>query len=66
LTDSERWYVVSGEFLSHAYLQGQRGAAIASREGFDTDGVEIRARLDFGATVRDWRRIAKNDGAAPG
>lgn len=66
LTDSERWYVVSGEFLSHAYLQGQRGAQIATREGFDTDGVEIRARLDFGATVRDWRRIAKNDGAAPG
>jgi hypothetical protein len=32
--------------------------------GFDVDGVEVRARLDFGAKAIDWRGLYKNPGVA--
>jgi hypothetical protein len=32
--------------------------------GFNIDGVEIRARLDFGAKAIDWRGLYKNPGVA--
>jgi hypothetical protein len=35
--------------IEYAYHEGQDGVFIESRTGFDVDGVEIKARLDFGA-----------------
>jgi hypothetical protein len=32
--------------------------------GFDVDGIEIRARLDFGAKAIDWRGLYRNPGVA--
>ena len=46
-----------------AYLEGQQGAYIETRNGFDVDGVEIKCRLDFGAKAIDWRGLYKNAGA---
>ncbi|WFS02780.1 prohead protease/major capsid protein fusion protein [Rhizobium tumorigenes] len=46
-----------------AYLDGQRGVYTESKMGFNTDGVEIKARLDVGAKVIDWRSFQKNAGA---
>ena len=46
-----------------AYLEGQQGAYIETRNGFDVDGVEIKCRLDFGAKAIDWRGLYKNPGA---
>lgn len=48
--------------LEYAYLEGQDGVAIETRMGFDVDGIEIRARLDFGAKAIDWRGLYKNNG----
>jgi hypothetical protein len=50
--------------IEYAYLEGQDGVFIESRTGFDVDGVEIKARLDFGAKAIDWRGIFKNAGVA--
>ncbi len=49
--------------IEYAYLEGQTGVYIETRVGFDVDGVEIKARLDFGAKAIDWRGIFKNSGA---
>jgi len=43
-----------------AYLEGQRGVVTETRRGFNIDGVEIKARLDVGAKVIDWRAFYKN------
>ena len=51
--------------IEYAYLEGQDGVFIESRTGFDVDGVEIKARLDFGAKAIDWRGMQKNPGVAP-
>jgi hypothetical protein len=50
--------------IEYAYLEGQDGVFIESRTGFDVDGVEIKARLDFGAKAIDWRGMFKNPGVA--
>lgn len=45
-----------------AYLEGNRGVYTESKMGFNTDGVEIKVRLDAGAKVIDWRAFQKNIG----
>ena len=59
------WYLVASqaEGLEYSFLDGARGVQIDSRAGFDVDGVEIRARLDFGAGVLDFRSWYRNAGA---
>lgn len=49
--------------IEYAYLEGQEGAYIETRQGFDVDGMEVKCRLDFGAAVIDFRGLAKNPGA---
>lgn len=62
------WYLAadpaesSVDTLEFAYLEGQEGAYMETRMGFDVDGMEIKCRLDFGAKAIDWRGIAKNPG----
>ncbi|MBF0437450.1 MAG: hypothetical protein HQL77_19095, partial [Magnetococcales bacterium] len=48
--------------IEYAYLEGQTGVYIETRMGFEVDGVEIKARLDFGAKAIDWRGFFKNPG----
>ncbi len=61
------WYLAASpnqiDTIEYAYLEGQQGAYIESRNGFDVDGVEIKCRLDFGAKAIDWRGLFKNPGA---
>jgi hypothetical protein len=63
------WYLFASpaaiDTLEYAYLEGQEGVFIESRMGFDVDGVEIKARLDFGAKAIDWRGLHKNPGIVP-
>jgi hypothetical protein len=62
---TQRWYVFANSpAFVHAYLNDQKGADIATRLGFDVDGVEWRIRTDFGATALDYRLIVANPGAA--
>ena len=44
------WYLVAGNqsALEYGYLDGTQGVQITQREGFEIDGVEVKARLDFG------------------
>jgi len=62
------WYLFASpaaiDTLEYAYLDGQDGVFIETRNGFDVDGIEIKARLDFGAKAIDWRGIHKNPGVA--
>jgi hypothetical protein len=63
------WYLFASpsaiDTIEYAYLEGQDGVFIETRNGFDVDGVEIKARLDFGAKAIDWRGMHKNSGIAP-
>lgn len=53
------WYLGADpsqiDMLEVAYLDGQSGLYIETRQGFEVDGVEIKARLDFGAGIIDYR-----------
>jgi hypothetical protein len=61
------WYLAASpnqiDTIEYAYLEGQQGAYVETRNGFDVDGVEIKCRLDFGAKAIDWRGLYKNPGA---
>ncbi len=61
------WYLAASpnqiDTIEYAYLEGQQGAYIETRNGFDVDGIEIKCRLDFGAKAIDWRGLYKNAGA---
>ncbi len=61
------WYLASDpsqiDTIEYAYLEGNEGVYLESRTGFDVDGVELKARLDFAAKAIDWRGFYKNPGA---
>lgn len=61
------WYLIADpaaiDTLEYGYLDGQDGVYTESRNGFDVDGVEIKARLDFAAKPIEWRSFYKNPGA---
>lgn len=44
------WYLAAGNqrSLEHGYLDDAQGVQTIQREGFEVDGLEIKARLDFG------------------
>ena len=62
-----RWYCFADPavlaVIEYAYLSGYEGLQVQTRNGFDVDGVEIRARLDFGAGGIDFRGAFNNPGA---
>lgn len=66
-TSQTSWFLTASpaqiDTIEYAYLEGQQGAYIETRNGFDVDGVEIKCRLDFGAKAIDWRGLYKNNGA---
>ncbi len=49
--------------IEYAYLEGEEGLYTEQRMGFDVDGLEVKARLDFAAKAVDFRGIWKNPGA---
>lgn len=59
LTNPVRWYMVADptrvDGLEFAYLEGESGPQIESRNGFEIDGVQIKVRLDFGSGWVDHR-----------
>lgn len=58
------WYAAAEpsqiDTLEYCYLEGQNGVYIETRNGFDVDGMEIKARLDFAAAAIDHRGLCKN------
>ncbi|WP_299082819.1 prohead protease/major capsid protein fusion protein [uncultured Paraglaciecola sp.] len=61
------WYLLADnnqiDTVEYAYLEGNNGVFIETRQGFDVDGMEIKARLDFAAKAIDYRGVYKNNGA---
>ena len=61
------WYLAAGnnsiDTVEYCYLEGQNGVYIETRQGFEVDGMEIKARLDFAAKAIDYRGLYKNVGA---
>jgi len=61
------WYVIADpaqiDTVEYCYLEGQEGVYIETRQGFDVDGLEIKARNDFAAAAIDFRGMQKNAGA---
>lgn len=46
--------------IEYCYLEGQQGVYTEMRTGFEVDGVEVKARLDFAAGAIDFRGLQKN------
>jgi hypothetical protein len=61
------WYGIADrraiDTLEFAFLEGEGELFTEMRDGFDIDGVEIKARMTFGAKFMDHRGIVKNVGA---
>jgi phage major head subunit gpT-like protein len=62
------WYLAANsaaiDTIEYARLEGvPEGPQLEARDGFDVDGLEIKAREDFGACVLDWRGMVRNPGA---
>lgn len=53
------WYLAAStgsvEGIVYGYLTGEEGPTITTNEKRDPDGVELLARFDFGAAVKDYR-----------
>jgi phage major head subunit gpT-like protein len=66
LVNATRWYLVADpaliDGLEYAYLSGAPGPVTESQVGFNTDGISIKTRLDFGAGFVEWRGWATNAG----
>lgn len=58
------WYTAADpsmiDTIEYCYLQGAEGLYTETRNGFDVDGVEIKARQDFAAAAIDYRGLQKN------
>lgn len=66
--DSETiWYLAGSntqvDTIEMAYLEGQHGLDYEEKEGWEVDGLSVKARLDFGTKAIDWRGFYMNPGA---
>lgn len=61
------WFLIADpasiDTIEYAYLEGNEGVYFETRVGFEVDGVELKARHDFGAKAIDWRGMYENPGA---
>jgi hypothetical protein len=62
------WYLFADpaqiDTVEYCFLEGQEGVYFETKQGFEVDGVEMKARMDFGAAAIDFRGMQKNSGAA--
>jgi hypothetical protein len=61
-----RWFLVGEnvDTFEWGYLDGEGGLTTDTREGFEVDGVEVKARLVFGGDWVDYRGAFSNAGTA--
>lgn len=63
LANPKEWYLFADpgaiEGITYGYLEGQEGLHTETRDSWQSDGVEIKARIDFGAKAWDYRPFYK-------
>jgi hypothetical protein len=70
ITDNA-WYLAADpnqiDTIEYDYLEGTAGGGptLETREGWDIDGQEYKAKEAFGAAVIDYRGLVKNPGLLP-
>ena len=61
---NKNWFAAADpsaiDTIEYAYLEGENGLYTEQKEGFDIDGIEIKARLFFAAKAIDHRGLFKN------
>lgn len=61
------WYMIADynliDTIEYAYLDSAPGLQVATRSGFEVDGIEIKAFEDFAVKAIDHRGLYKNPGA---
>jgi len=66
LTGNE-WYLIADpsqiDTIEYSFLEGDGELFTERRMGWDVDGLELKARMVFGAKAIDWRGMYKNVGA---
>lgn len=66
-TSELEWYLAADpaaiDTLEYGYLEGEEGVAVEHKVGFETDGLQVKARLDFGVKVIDHRGFYRSSGA---
>ena len=59
------WYMAADpaqiDTIEYAYLEGTQGVYLETKDGWEIDGVEFKARLDFGAKAIDFRGLVKGN-----
>ncbi len=62
------WFLMADpnqiDTVEYAFLDGEEELFIEQREGFNIDGIEVKARMVFAAKPIDWRGMYRNNGAA--
>jgi len=64
------WYLAASpnqiDTIEYAYLEGapEGGPTLDSRVNWDIDGIEYKAREDFGAAAIEWRGLVKTPSAS--
>ena len=48
--------------MEFGFLEGNNGVYTETRNGFEVDGIEIKARHDFAYKAIDWRGLFQNVG----
>jgi hypothetical protein len=70
ITDAS-WYLAASpdqiDTIEYDYLEGAAGGGptLETREGWDIDGQEYKAREEFCATAIDYRGLVRNPGSLP-
>jgi hypothetical protein len=61
------WYLAAMpsmiDTIEYAFLEGEGELFTEQKQGFDVDGIIIKARMVFGAKAIDWKGFYKNPGA---
>ena len=67
--ENYEWFLAADpaslDTVEYSFLSGEEELFIDQREGFNIDGLEVKARLIFAAKALDWRGLYRNNGAAP-
>ncbi len=67
--ENYEWFLAADpaglDTVEYAFLAGEEELFIDQREGFNIDGLEVKARLVFAAKALDWRGLYRNNGAVP-